>query len=169
MNTSERRSEAPDESRRTMIIIVAIGAAIVIAGFFYLLLRSTREAPGTEPTLQGAIRSGSPEFDKNKPNIVLDTPEADEAKRPLGDIVMSLHTTVRNLTGKTLNGVEMCAAVVDHQGKAVKERTVVIIPTRQPELPPNKTLPVSILLEGMKDTDDRADIRMAVTAFKFKE
>jgi hypothetical protein len=72
------------------------------------------------------------------PNIVLDSPEADEAKRPLGDIVMSLHTTVRNLTGKTLNGLEMWAAVVDHQGKAVKERTVVIVPTRQPEIPPKQ-------------------------------
>jgi hypothetical protein len=42
-------------------------------------------------------------------------------------------------------------------------------PTRQPELPPNKTLPVSILLEGLSDKDDRADIRMAVSAFKFKQ
>jgi hypothetical protein len=50
--------------------------------------------PGGEPTLQGAIRSGSTEFEKEKANIVLDTPEADEAKRPLGDIVMSLHTTL---------------------------------------------------------------------------
>jgi hypothetical protein len=169
MNTHEKRAEAPAESSSTLIIIVAIGAAIVIAGFFYLLLRSTRIAPGGEPTLQGAIRSGSPEFEKEVHNIVLDTPEADEAKRPLGDIVMSLHTTVRNLTGKTVNGLEMWAAVVDHQGKPVKQRTVVIIPTRQPELPPNKTLPVSILLEGLSDKDDRADIRMAVSAFKFKQ
>jgi hypothetical protein len=168
MNTHEKRTEAPAESSSTLIIIVAVGA-ILIAGFFYLLLRSTRIAPGGDPTLQGAIRSGSPEFEKEKANIVLDTPEADEAKRPLGDIVMSLHTTVRNLTGKTLIGLEMWAAVVDHQGKPVKQRTVVIIPSRQPELPPNKTLPVSILLEGLNDKDDRADIRMAVTAFKFKQ
>jgi hypothetical protein len=33
------------------------------------------------PTRLAAIRSGSPEFDKNKPNIVLDEPEAFEAKR----------------------------------------------------------------------------------------
>ena len=169
MNTYEKRAEPPAESSSTLIIIVAVGAAIVIAGFFYLLLRSTRIAPGTEPTLQGAIRTGSPDFAKYQPNIVLDSPEADEAKRPLGDIVMSLHTTVRNLTGKTVNGLEMWAAVVDHQGKSVKERTVVIVPTRQAEIPPNKTLPVSILLEGMKDTDDRANIKMAVTGFKFKD
>ena len=154
---------------RTLVIIVAIVAAILVAGLFYVLMRKSHRAPGGEPTLQGAIRSGSAEFAKDQPNIVLDTPEADEAKRPLGDIVMSLHTTVRNLTGRTLNGLEMWAAVVDRQGKPVKERTVVIIPERQAELPPNKTLPVSILLEGMKDTDERSNIKMTVTGFRFKD
>jgi hypothetical protein len=63
----------------------------------------------------------------------------------------------------------MRAAVVDYEGKPVKERTVLVIPTRQPELAPNKTLPVQVMLEGMSDTDARANIKMEVTGFKFKE
>jgi len=169
MTTYERRQEAPAESRRTLIIIVAVGAALVIAGFFYILMRTTRSTPGVEPTLQSAIRPGTPEFEQNKANIVVDEPEAEEAKRALGDIVMTLHTTVRNLTGKTLDGLEMRAAVVDHQGKAVKERTVIIVPVRQPELEPNKTIRVNMMLEGMSDTDDRANIKMELTGFKFKQ
>ena len=169
MATYERRREAPAESRRTMIIIVAIGVAIVIAVFFYILMRSTRTPPGVDPKLQGAIRPGSPEFAQNIQNIKLDDPEAEEAKRALGDIVMSLHTIVRNVSGKTLSGLEVRAAVVDHQGKAVKERTVVMIPTRQAELEPNKTMKVQVMLEGMSETDDRANIKMEVTGFKFKE
>jgi len=121
-----------------------------------------------EPTLQGAIRAGSPEFDKYKPSIVLDDPEATEAKRALGDIVMGLQTTVRNLTGKTLTGLEIRAAVVDYDGKPVKERTVVVVPDRRPELPPNKTMTVNVMLEGMKDTDARANIKMEVTGFTIK-
>jgi hypothetical protein len=100
---------------------------------------------------------------------VLDDPEATEAKRALGDIVMSLQTTVRNFTGKTLNGLEIRAAVVDYEGKPIKQRTVVVVPTRQPELAPNKTMPVSVMLEGMSDQDARANIKMEVTGFKFKE
>ncbi|HEY6806921.1 MAG TPA: hypothetical protein VI306_25315 [Pyrinomonadaceae bacterium] len=169
MTPYERRREAQPESRKTMIVIVAVGAAIVIALFFFILLRSTRSVAGVEPTLQGAIRPGSPEFAQNVKNIALDEPEADEAKRALGDTVMTLRTTVRNLTGKTLSGLEMRAAVVDHQGNAVKQRTVIIVPTRQAELAPNKTLPVQMMLEGMTDTDDRANIKMEVTGFKFKE
>jgi len=168
MSATERRVEAT-ESRRSLIIFVAIAAAVVIAGFFYLLMKASSSPAGGDVGLEGAIRAGSPDFDQYKEKIVLDVPEADEAKRALGDIVMSLHTTVRNFTGKTLSGLEVRAAVVDHQEKAVKERTVVVIPARQRELGPNKTMTVSVMLEGMTDTDDRANIRMQVTGFKFKE
>jgi len=51
---------------------------------------------------------------------------------------------------------------------AIKERNVVVIPTRQPELAPNKTMPVAVTLDGMKDTDARANIKMEVTGFTIK-
>ena len=167
MAAPDRRIET-SETNRTLIIGVAVVAAILIAGLFYGLMRLGGGGGG--PTgLQGAIREGSPEFEKNKPNIVLDEPEATEAKRALGDIVMSLQTTVRNLTGKTLTGLEVRAAVVDYEGKPVKQRAVVVVPTRQPELAPNKTMQVNVLLDGFSETDARANIKMEVTAFKFKE
>ena len=168
MAIPDRRIET-GESNRTLIISVAVAAAVVIALLFYLLMRAGGSGGATEPALAGAVRAGSAEFDKYKPNIVLDDPEATEAKRALGDIVMGLQTTVRNLTGKTLTGLEIRAAVVDYEGKPVKERTVVVVPTRQPELPPNKTMTVNVMLEGMSDTDARANIKMEVTGFKIKE
>ncbi len=169
MATPYRRQEAASGSRHLTIIVVAIAAAVVIALFFYLLMRSGSSSSGPEPGLQGAIRPGAAEFEQYKAKIVLDVPEAEYAKRALGDIVMSLHTTVRNFTGKTLSGLEIRAAVVDHQDKAVKERTVVVIPTRQAELGPNRTMLVQVMLEGMKETDDRANIKMEITGFKFKD
>ena len=168
MAVPDRRIEA-SESSRTLIIVVAVIAAVAIAGLFYGLMRFAGGGRGGETGLQGAIRAGSPQWDANKQNIVLDEPEATEAKRALGDIVMSLQTTVRNLTGKTLTGLEIHAAVVDYNGKPVKERTVVVVPARQPELAPNKTMQVNVLLDGMSDTDARANIKMEVTGFKFKE
>ena len=168
MAIADRRVETGD-SNRTLIIGVAVGAALVIAVLFYILMRAGGTGGSTEPVLPGAVRAGAPEFDKYKPNIVLDEPEATEAKRALGDIVMGLQTTVRNLTGKTLTGLEIRAAVVDYEGKPVKERTVIVVPTRQAELPPNKTMTVNVMLEGMSDTDARANIKMEVTGFKIKE
>ena len=168
MAVPDRRIEA-SESNRTLIILIAVVAAVIIAGLFYGLMRLGGSSGSSEPTLQGAIRAGSPQFEEYKAKIILDDPEATEAKRALGDIVMTLQTTVRNLSGKTINGLEIRAAVVDYQGQPVKQRTVVVIPTRQPELPPNKTMQVPVMLEGMSDADARANIKMEVTAFKFKD
>ncbi len=167
MATSEQISVAKDDSRRKLIIIVAVIAAVIIAVVFYVLMRaSTTSSP--EPTLANAIRAGAPQFNEFQSKIVVDEVEADEAKRALGDIVMNLRGTVRNFSGRTLNGLEITAAVVNHQGEPVKQRTVVVIPARQPELEPNRTLPVQVRLEGMTDADDRANIRMEVTGFTFK-
>lgn len=169
MAAPDRRVEA-SESNRTLIIGVAVVAAIVIAAVFYVLMRVSNSGNATADSLQGAIRAGSPQFEQYKSQIVLDDPEAQEAKRALGDVWMGLSTVARNLTGKTLNGLEIRAAVVDYEGKPVKERTVVVIPTRQhPELSPSKTMPVSVALDGMKDTDARANIKMEVVGFRFKE
>lgn len=167
MSTSEKRASESRESRRPLIIVIAVVSAIVIAVFFYLLLRAT-SGTSSEARLEGALRPGSPEFEQYRSRIVLDEPEADEAKRALGDIVMSLHTTARNFTGRTINGLEVTASVVDHQDKSIKSRTVLIIPGKQPELEPNKTIFVQVMLEGFRDTDDRANIKMEVTGLKFK-
>jgi len=70
---------------------------------------------------------------------------------------------------QTLNGLEVRAAVVDYEGKPVKQRTVVVIPARRPELQPNRTMEVPVLLEGMSDKDARANIKMEITALKFKD
>lgn len=168
MATSERQDALGDESRRKVIIGVAVISALVIGVLFYFLLRATGGGGTPTATLQGAIRPGSPEWDQVSSKVVLDQPEADEARRPLGDIVMTLRTNVRNFTGRTLNGLEIKGAVVDYQGKPVKERTVVVIPTRQAELEPNKTMPVQIMLEGMSESDNRSNIKMEVTGFRFK-
>jgi hypothetical protein len=157
-----------DKSRRGIVIAVAVIAALLIGGAFYLLMRKTMST-NQPPRLDNAVRAGSADFDKYKKLIAVDDPEAEEAKRALGDWVMTLHTTVRNLTGRTISGLEMRAAVVDHQNQPVKERTVVVVPSEEhPEIEPNKTLRVQVQLEGMTDSDDRANIKMEVTAFRFK-
>jgi hypothetical protein len=167
MASSERQAESAEGPRRTVIIAVAVISALAIGILFYFLLRATGGG-SPQPTLQGAIRSGSPEWEQYRPKIILDPPEADEARRPLGDIVMTLRCTVRNFTGQTLRGLEIKGTVVDYEGKPVRERTVVVIPSeRQPELGANKTMTAVVVLEGFKESDNRANIRMDVSGFRF--
>ena len=165
MPFSNQQTSEPDGSRRKIIIIVAVVAAILLAILFYFLMRASTTRP-PDPLLPNAIRLGSPEWAASASKIHLDAPEATESKRALGDIVMTLHTTVRNFTGRTLTGLEIKGSVVNRQGQPVRERTMVVIPTQQqPELEPNRTMMVFIQLEGMTDADERANIKMEVTGF----
>jgi hypothetical protein len=168
MVTPERQLPDSDDSRRKVIIIVAVVAAVAIAGLFYALMSSV--GTGTpEAKLEGAIRPGSPEFEQYGSKIVLDKPEAYQSKQALGGIVMNLQTVVHNFTGRTLSGLEIKGIVVDHQNKPVNQHAAVVVPSaRQPELENNRSMIVVVLLEGMTDKDDRADIRMEVSGFKFK-
>src|ERR1043165_5607628 len=176
---SAEHSIAEDKSRRTLIIVVAVVAGVVIGGFFYLLLRkSVATAPA--PTLQGAIRPGSPEWDRYAKLIVLDDPGdcpeegsrfcAYESKRTLGDIQMTLRATVRNFTGRTITGLEIYAAVIDHQDRPVKQRTRMVVgsSTSMAELLPNKTTPIAVVLDGLTDEDDRANVKMVVSGFTLR-
>jgi hypothetical protein len=82
---------------------------------------------------------------------------------------MNLQTIAHNFTGRTLTGLEVKGTVVDHQGKPVKERTLVVLPNgQQAELEPNRAMIVMVRLEGFIDADDRANIKMEVTGFRFK-
>ncbi|MGH9931375.1 MAG: hypothetical protein ACREA9_19385 [Pyrinomonadaceae bacterium] len=168
MATPDRQIPDSDESRRKVIIVVAVVAAVAIAGLFYLLI-STIGSGTVAPTLQGAIRAGTPEFEQYASKIVLDKPEAYQSKQALGGIVMNLQTVVHNFTGRTLSGLEIKGIVVDHQDRPVNEHAAVVVPSaRQPELENNRSMVVVVLLQGMTDKDDRANIKMEVTGFKFK-
>ena len=169
------RTFAEEKSRTTLIIVVAAIAAVLIGGLFYLLMRKSA-APTPPATLQGAIRRGSPDWEKYSKLIVLDDPGdcpeegsrfcAYESKRGLGDIQMSLRATVRNFTGKTITGLEVTAAAIDHQDQPVRQRTMIVIPSSgAPELLPNKTTPISVKIDGLSDSDDRANVKMEVTGF----
>ncbi len=174
MSTTENNINKRERSRNTPFIISAIIGLLLIAGLFAYIKTRPAPAPYTGPPqqrLEGALRAGAPEFEQVKQRIGVDEPEATEGGRVVGDIVMTLTTTVRNFTGRTINGLEMRAAVVDLEGKPIKERFVIVLPNpgkNVTELEPNKTLPVAIVIEGFSKTDVRANIQMEVTGVKFK-
>jgi hypothetical protein len=168
MSTQNQSEGTKDSSAKIVWVVIAIVTILIIGGFFWLR-KSSPTTVGTDPNhLANAIRPGSSDWDKYHAQIVLDKPEATEGKRTLGDWVMTLQSTARNFTGRTITGLELYGAVVDLENKPVKERTIVVIPTRQPELEPNKTMPVSVLIEGMKDSDVRANIKLEVSGFTLK-
>lgn len=170
MATTEQDVER-DGTRRWIVIVVAVISLLLVGGLIYIAKSPSTGGGSGQQQLEGALRAGSPDFEKYKALIRVDEPEATEGARAIGDIVMELTTTVRNFTGKTITGLEMSGAVVDMQGNPVKERKVVVIPNSfagVAELENNKTMPVKINIEGMSKEADRANIKMEVTAIRVK-
>lgn len=169
-NTAEA---APiDSSRRIIFIVVGAITLLLLSGIVYLMTRpDTGGGVAKEQHLENALRAGTPDFEKYKVLAKLDEPDATEGVRAIGDIVMTLHTTARNFTGRAISGLEVHAAVVDPANKPIKERTAIVVPngaTGLTELAPNKTLPIFLTLEGFSKADVRANIKMEVTAISFK-
>jgi hypothetical protein len=114
------------------------------------------------------MRAGAPDFEKYQQLIKVDDLIADESGRAVGDIIMIFQATIRNFTGRTLNGLEVRVSVVDLDGKPVKERTLYVIPSQKPELDNNESMKAQARLEGINKNATRANIKMEVTGFSFK-
>lgn len=168
MSYPEGEIKTTDNSRRNILIVVSIFAVLVVAGLIFLLIRpNANSVPVAQQRLEGALHPGDPEFAQYRERIVLDTPEAMEGNRTVGDVWMQLETTVRNFTGRTITGLELKASVVDMDNNPVRERTVTIIPGQQPQLDNNKTLKTRVVVDGISKDAVRANIKMEVAGVKF--
>jgi hypothetical protein len=164
--------DALDASRRKIFIIAAIVSALLIAALVFWATRSGTKGATQQPRLAGAVRADAPEFAQIRERLIVDFNPDDhalESTRAIGDVVINMTPKVRNFTGRTINGLELQATVVDLGGNPLQQRTVIAIPNRQPELEPNKVLEVPIRMEGFKKDDVRANIRVEVTGVTFKQ
>lgn len=176
--TSESGRRDADGPRKTIFIIAGAVAVLLAVGLIVFLKTRPEPKPGglpEEPRLEGGLSAGSPEFDKVRDLIKLDEPIADYANSVSGDVQMNMATTVRNFTGRTISGLEMRAAVTGLDGKLIKERTKIVIPSGSlTELEHNGTARAPISIPGFRGDEKakieagQATIKMEVTAIKFK-
>ena len=174
MSATKPNADADDASRRKIFIIVAIVSALLIAALVFWATRSGSNDANQQPRLAGAIRSDAPEFAQIRERLIVDfdpNQNAFESTRPVGDIVMTLRPKVRNFTGRTISGLELLATVVDLAGNPVRQRTKIAVPNAETgltELENNKVLEPTILMEGFKKDDVRANVKIEVTGVRFK-
>ncbi len=157
----------PNPSRNIYILatVIAIAIALIVAGLFYRRLAAP-PIVAEEPRLEGALRAGAPEFEEIRSRIIVAPPEATEAPRALGDIVMEITTQVHNNMGQTVRGLELRGAVRDPAGNPIRERTVVVIPTQQSALEPDERISVRILIENINPEAERTAVEVDVTAVR---
>ncbi len=157
------------DSKSLKTLLIALGvAALLIAGIIGLITLLPTNKDVVEQAIEGSFREGSPEFAQLTRKIIAETNEGQTTESPtaMGTINMYVGGKIRNLTGKTLTGLELTVAVIDMKGKPVKEKTLVVIPTQLDRLNDGQMMFVKINMEGFKPDDDRANIRWKVTAIK---
>ncbi|MFN2599402.1 MAG: hypothetical protein ABR563_19710 [Pyrinomonadaceae bacterium] len=172
MSTPRANTEEADASRKKIFIVVGLLGALVVALLVYC---ATRPAPpAVAPRLENAIRADSPEFanwrDRVAIDYIVDNDTLDSVSA-LGGRTITPQPTIRNFTGRTISGLELKATVVDLDGKPARERTMIVIPNSfngLTELAPNKFTKVTIPIEGFKKEDVAANVKIEMTAVRFK-
>ena len=172
MDTYLKAPEKNQGMNKVLLAALVIGTLLIITVIGLLLLNQSPKEVQNQ-ALTGAFREGSPEFDLYTRRIVAQTLEDRTTQSPtgLGTIVMSIGGKVRNMTGKTLTGLEMKVSVVDMLGKVVRDKIFTVIPDVSQgvnELETNQMLDFQVSMEGFAKDDDRANIRWKVTAIKVK-
>ena len=167
METLEQHN-APKKGINKIFIVAFIIAAVLIGGAVWVISLRPSMQEQVAQNIDGAVREGSPEFAALTKKVVIQTDEDRTMESPigLGTIVMSIGGQIKNLTGKTLTGLEINVAVVDTFGNPVKDKTLIVVPNQYVKLNPNEVADVTVRIDSFDPKADRANIRWKVTAIK---
>ena len=157
------------ELRWPIVILAAVITTIitmVAAGLHYVATTQPVNSY-SGPRLSSALRPGEPEFEEVREQIEIAQLLGTEQVHPFNGLAVDLTATVRNNTGRNISGLEMRGAIVDAQNSTLRERRVMVIPTRQTALEPGEAIGVRVLLEGIGNDSDRANMVLEVTGVSF--
>jgi hypothetical protein len=157
------------ELRWPIVILAAIITTIIAlaaAGLHYVATTQPVNSY-SGPRLTSALRPGEPEFDDVREQIEIAQLLGTEQVHPFNGLAVDLTATVRNNTGRNIRGLEIRGAIVDAQNSTLRERRVMVIPARQTALEPGEAIGVRVLLEGIGNDSDRANMVLEVTGVSF--
>ena len=149
-----------------LAVVITGAIALVAAGMHYFALTQPYLNTYSQPRLEGSLRAGNPEFEPLREKILVQHLVGVEKMNPFSDLVIELTATVTNNTGRTISGMELQGAIADSHGSLVRERTLVVIPTRQTALEPDEAMNVRILIENIDPHSDRGHVSLEVTALR---
>lgn len=143
--------------RWPIVVLAALltaAIALLAAGIYYVT--EPIVTSNVAPALERALYIGQPEFEQFREQIVIEQLVGKEKVDPLNNLAVEITALVKNNTGRKISGLEMRGAIRDAQNSTVRERTAVVIPTRQTILEADEAITVRILLESIDKDADRA-------------
>ena len=163
---------AEPQLRWPILVLAAVITALLAvsaAGLYYLAMTKSDFRSYTEPRLEGALQRGQPEFEESRRHIAIEQLVGTEKVHPFDSLAVAMTATVRNNTGRSISGLELRGAILDRENSSVRERLVVVIPSRQKILESGEAINTRILLDGIDKGSDRARLVLEVTAIRFDE
>jgi hypothetical protein len=152
----------------TAAFITAV-IAILVAALYYVAMPRPTVDPYDVSQLEAPLRAGDPEFEHSRHQIAVDALLGIEKVHPFNNLAVEMTGSIKNNTGRTINGLEIRGAVLDHEDAIVRDRRIVVIPNRQTVLEPDETIKVRILLENISKDSDRARLTLEVTGLRFAQ
>jgi hypothetical protein len=151
---------------KTFVLGALVGVVLLGAAIF-LLTRQPSMEDQMAMILEGSIHEGAPQFaDLTKDIVIATSPDTVQSPNAFGTISMYIAGKIYNKGDKTINGLEINVSVVDTFNEILKEKRLLVVPTKQPELAPGQTIDVYLEIGGFDKKDDRANIRWKVTAIR---
>ncbi len=167
MKSFDQQDEPKKGINKTFIIaliIAVLSAAAIIAAT--TLMPASEEIKAE--TIENAVHEGDPGFDELTKKIIIynNSDRMTQSRTGMGTILMNLTGTVKNITGKTLTGLEIKVGMIDSKKNIIKDKTLIIIPKEIEKLETNETREVTVSIDGFTKDDDRANAYWKVTAIR---
>jgi hypothetical protein len=158
------KTEKPKRGFSPLFVGGVIAALIFIGISIWILSFKPSMEDQTDRILQGSYREGTPEFVELNKDIIISTDEKTvESPTGMGTISMYIRGNVKNKGTRKISVLEVNVGVLTQQNQVLKEKRVLVVPTQQPYLGPDETIPITLSIDGF---DHRASIRWKVTAIK---
>src|SRR4051812_14929433 len=98
---------AEPELRWPILILAALITAllaILTTGLYYAAMTRSGVNSYPEPRLEGALQAGQPEFEEFRRHIGIEQLVGTEKVHPFDTLAVAMTATVRNNTGRAING-----------------------------------------------------------------
>ena len=167
MKSFDEQNEQKKGINKTFVVALIV-AVLLAAGIIW----ATTLMPATDQTkaevFENAIRKGDPKFEELTKKVIIfnNADRMTQSRTGLGTILMNLTGTIKNITGKTITGLEIEVGMVDSKNKKIKGKTLVIIPKEIESLESGETREITASIDGFQKDDDRANAYWKVTAIR---
>lgn len=167
MQSFDQQNEQKKGINKTFIVALIV-AILLAAGIIWATTLMPASDEAKAKVLENAAREGDPEFEALTKKIIIynNADRMTQSRTGLGTILMNLTGTIKNITGKTITGLEIEVGMIDTKNKIIKSKTLVIIPKIIEQLETDQTREVNVSIDGFKKDDDRANAYWKVTAIR---